>query len=325
VKRVILVNIIIISILLISLEIITRVFSMSGIMGMDSNLIENTNGINELKKNSKGKVFGKIVYTDSNGFRVPIENFEYSKDHSSIFIIGDSVAFGNGVDEKKTFIGSLRIKNKNINFLNSSVPGYQIFEHNKNVNKLNDFKKIKKIFYVFTLNDVFEINRTNNNNQKSSKTNSFFKRLKKTKFFQFINEYLRNKSYLYMYIKGIASDPSKRYFQYALNYYKNKNDFTDIEVYLSKLKNISLARNIDLKIIILPYEFQTRKDNCIKENLIPQQIIEEILISLEVQYKNYTDFFCGSINPKSLFYKFDPMHLSEKGHKLVFLKMLKEI
>ena len=119
---------------------------MSGIMGMDSNLIENTNGINELKKNSKGKVFGKIVYTDSNGFRVPIENFEYSKDHSSIFIIGDSVAFGNGVDEKKTFIGSLRIKNKNINFLNSSVPGYQIFEHNKNVNKLNDFKKIKKIF-----------------------------------------------------------------------------------------------------------------------------------------------------------------------------------
>ena len=33
--------------------------------------------------------------------------------------------------------------------------------------------------------------------------------LKDFKIFNLLNEYLRNKSYLYMYIKGISTDPSK--------------------------------------------------------------------------------------------------------------------
>ena len=85
------------------------------------------------------------------------------------------------------------------------------------------------------------------------------------------------------------------------------------------------ANDIDLTVLILPYEFQTRKNNCNEENLFPQTIIKNILISLEIKYKNYTTLFCNQKKPKNLFYKFDPMHLSKDGHNLVFLEILKEI
>ena len=98
------------------LEFAVKSFNLSGIMGMDSHLIEKVNFIHKLKKNNEGKVFGKTIYTDSNGFRVPSKNFKYSKNKSSIFFIGDSTAFGNGVDEPNTFIGKLRIKKKKFNF-----------------------------------------------------------------------------------------------------------------------------------------------------------------------------------------------------------------
>ena len=50
-----------------------------------------------------------------------------------------------------------------------------------------------------------------------------------------------------------------------------------------------------------------------------------MLTELNVNYKDFTENFCEYSNPKSLFYKFDPMHLSEKGHSLVFNLIKNEI
>ena len=41
---------------------------------------------------------------------------------------------------------------------------------------------------------------------------SFFDKIKKNIIINKINLYLRNKSYLYLYIKGVTTDPSKRWF-----------------------------------------------------------------------------------------------------------------
>ena len=45
----------------------------------------------------------------------------------------------------------------------------------------------------------------------------------------------------------------------------------------------------------------------------------------EINYYDFTKMFCNSAKPKKLFYKFDPMHLSIEGHKLVFNKLKNEI
>ena len=66
-----------------------------------------------------------------------------------------------------------------------------------------------------------------------------------------LNVYLRNKSYLYTYIVGTTTDPSKRYFQNILNFYKKK-DLSEFNNYLKMLKDQSTKKNIDLKIVIFP-------------------------------------------------------------------------
>ena len=86
-KRIILINLSLIIFLIIFSELFVRFFKLSGIMGIDSNLLierENTYGF---KKNSKGKVYGKLIYTDSDGFRIPNKEFNYQKNKPSIFLI----------------------------------------------------------------------------------------------------------------------------------------------------------------------------------------------------------------------------------------------
>ena len=61
-----------------------------------------------MSPNSSGIHFGQKIYIDQYGFRVPSKDFFYKKNNKSIFIIGDSTAFGNGIPEQKTFVGKLR-------------------------------------------------------------------------------------------------------------------------------------------------------------------------------------------------------------------------
>ena len=106
-KKIILFNLIIIFVLIISLELIFNFFKLSGLMGIQRGLIYSKNDTFFLSPDSSGIVFDEKVFTDKYGFRVPYENYDYLN-NENIFILGDSVAFGNGISEDKTFVGLLR-------------------------------------------------------------------------------------------------------------------------------------------------------------------------------------------------------------------------
>lgn len=284
-------------------------------MGIDLHLYEKKENNFRYKSNSKGLVFNNLIFTEENGFRAPNNNFKYDKKNSIIFF-GDSVTFGNGVDEDKTFVGLLRKKHQNYNFYNISLPGYQIDNHINNFVYLDKFENISKIIYVPTLNDI----DIKNNIEIISKNNTeinknYIQKLKNISFINKANIWLRNKSYLYMFIKGLFSDPSKRWFQYDYELYKDERKINSFKELLDNLKN----KNIDIFIIFLPYEYQTRSKNCNKEIIqMPQLKLEAIAKEYNTTYLNLTKNFCSFQNSKKLFYKFDPMHLSENGHALVF-------
>lgn len=320
-RKIILINIIVSIFILIFLELIANFFKISNLMGIEPGLIGNyKNNIHRMIPNSSGIHFGQKIFIDSNGYRVPYKDYRYNNSNNSVSIIGDSTAFGNGVREENTFVGRLRKNSINWNFYNTSVPGYQIRHFKENLETIDNINNIKKVFYFITLNDIFDSSNIVDLGKKTKNIvtetqNKKVDFLKNIKIINELNAFLRSKSYLYMYIKGIATDPSKRYFKNILIHY-SKNDLEEMNVFLNQLREKTIKKNIKLKVFILPYEFQTR--NCNKRNLLPQDKLNNILLNLKIDFVDYTLDFCNYKNPKSLFYKFDPMHLSKKGHSLVF-------
>ena len=320
-RKIILINIIVSIFILIFLELIANFFKISNLMGIEPGLIGNyKNNIHRMIPNSSGIHFGQKIFIDSNGYRVPYKDYRYNNSNNSVSIIGDSTAFGNGVREENTFVGRLRKNSINWNFYNTSVPGYQIRHFKENLETIDNINNIKKVFYFITLNDIFDSSNIVDLGKKTKNIvtetqNKKVDFLKNIKIINELNAFLRSKSYLYMYIKGIATDPSKRYFKNILIHY-SKNDLEEMNVFLNQLREKNIKKNIKLKVFILPYEFQTR--NCNKRNLLPQDKLNNILLNLKIDFVDYTLDFCNYKNPKSLFYKFDPMHLSKKGHLFVF-------
>ena len=314
-KKIIIINFVAIVFIILFLELIVRFLNLSGLMGIDSGLIYEKNNINYLVPGSSGLLFNAKVYIDSNGYRVPTKSYKYKASKSLLFI-GDSTTFGNGVIEEETFVGRLRKEFNEINFINTAVPGYQVKHYAQNLPIYKDIANVDTIIYVITLNDVFSssnvVNLTNEKKFQENGNNFFLSKLSENIIIKELNFILRNKSYLYMYIKGTFSDPPKRYFKNVHKFYK-ENEILSL---LNLIKNLKEISNSNLHIVTLPYEYQTRE--CTEDALYPQNKIKEMLSNIKINYYDFTKYFCNSKNPKQKFYKFDPMHLSVEGHELVY-------
>ena len=81
-------------------------------------------------------------------------------------------------------------------------------------------------------------------------------------------------------------------------------------------RNITKEKNLNPKFVLLPYAHQV-KNNCAEEFLKPQNNILKIFNKLDVKLINYTQQFCAISNKNELFLPYDPVHLSEYGHKIV--------
>ena len=307
-------------------EIIIRTLKLSQLMGIDSKIINYETQVHKLKPNTSGYVFSRKVFIDQDCNRIP-KNYQRSINKKNILIIGDSVAFGNGIDEENTFVGLMRSKYKKYEFVNTSVPGYDLLHYEENFKKISNYKNIKNIFYFFTLNDVLNsktiIPWHKRNEKKLEQKLGIVQKIISNKYLRNLNFYLRNKSYTFMFFKGVLTDPSKRWYA-NINLFYKENEIDHLSSYLINLNKFSEKNNSNLYVIILPYEFQTR--NCETNNPpLPQLKIKEQLKNLQINYFDFFRQFCNVKKPKKLFYKFDPMHLSNKGHKKVFELIDREI
>lgn len=291
-----------------------RIFSSLNELGFKKNLFNLESKIRVHNKNTESTVFGKKVFTDNFGFRVPIKDYTYSKVNNSLMIMGDSVSFGVGVLEEKTFVGLLRNNYTNINIFNSSVSGNNIETYLELLKIYNKDFNFDNVIIFYCINDIVK--------SKGVLTKKDF--YKENYIMSKVNVFLRNKSLIYIYLKSIITDPEKRYYEYIVPSYKDEKSLYNLKKSILSIKKFTSKENKKLHFVILPYEYQTRKINCNNRHLLPQSELSKILDNKKIEYSDFSKDFCTYSSPKKLFLTFDPIHLSSTGHKFVFDLIKKE-
>ena len=318
-KKIIIINIIVIFSLLILLEITFRILDISYTQDVDSKLFYKKNNIAMHKAKTVTKVFGKKVIIDNYGFRVPYVDYKYDHD-KSILVLGDSVSFGIGVDEKDSFIGIAR-KNVSKNIYNASVMGLNITNYGELLkNYLKEFSDISDVIIFICLNDTFfsqgVIDNSDIEKIVNKKEKGFIERIVKNKFLMRTDVVLRDKSALFVFIKSLITDPYKRGFFFSFYDYSNEEKMKIFTKYTDEIIKVSRSKNLKTKYILLPFAYQIDHLKCDQKYLLPQKRIKEIFQELNESIEDLTSDFCEYNRPKDLF--FDAVHLSDQGNKFVF-------
>lgn len=317
-KRIIFINFFLVIIIVLFLEVIIRIFNIASLQGYDKQAFYFENGIISGKPNNSFKVYGVKSKTDKNGFRIPINNFSFFDDKNSILVLGDSVTFGVGVEEKNSFIGILRDKTKKNNIYNTAISGHNIESYlyilKKNHKKFNN--EINQVLIFLCLNDVVPYQGVVFERELEENKNNPIKKITKNTFALKLNIFLREKSALFVLIKGLVTNPIERHFDFMKALYEDEKNLLEFEKILNQMTKFMDKNNLKYKYVLLPYAHQIR-NNCQKELLKPQEIIKKIFDNQNINLKDYTNEFCKINNKNDLFLKYDPVHLSRYGHKYV--------
>ena len=315
-KKIIIYNVCIFFGILFLLEMSIRTLNLVNLLGIKSDIvIKNSNPIS-YHPNRSSTVFGKKIFTDEYGFRIPKKNFKY-KGNKNFFILGDSTSYGVGAVEEKTFIGLIRKKYQDINIYNTSITGHSIDDHILVTKKFKAQLDIDKLIFFLNLNDISfqNIGAKIQNLNKANDKKTFIDKLKSNYFVVEANFFLRSKSALYVYVKSVLTFPSERHFKRTYSLYKNDIILLNYEKKLDEFIE-AVGDNLDLTIIILPWEYQTRNNCFNKELFLPQIFIANYFKNKKLNYIDFSNDFC-KIKANDMYLKFDPAHLSEDGHTFV--------
>jgi lysophospholipase L1-like esterase len=301
-------NLLVVGIALILMEILVRFFlPQIQPQGTDRFILNETEYGNPvgLKPNSTGISNGKLVEVDKYGFRSTSVTIDTSK--ICWLFLGDSVTMGIGVDGDSTFAGILQNKFENINILNPSVIGWSVNEYLTAAkffiveNRYNF--KLSEVVLFYCLNDLYTGDLALEMPGGDIRT-----------IFGDALRFLRMNSRLYIFIKNVFSDRSKAYFEYDNQFYNNTNELlTNAVKKINDINSVCADKGIKFIVVILPYEFQLRKE-CL---LTPHKFISDKLNSLRIKNYSAIDFFKKELPSREYYLYADGIHFSGKGHRVL--------
>ncbi len=270
--------------------------------GTDSNLFQpDTSGASlEWRPHAEGMAFGEQVVIDQHGYRSTA-----APDASAVgwLLLGDSVTFGVGVPADQTFAGLIQQAVPDIMVWNTGVVGYSVENYRAVLNRfLDSGRPIRKVLLFFTLNDLYAQPNIDSSSTWTGRTLAF----------------LRRNSKLYMLAKNLLFDRSKSYFQYDYEQFAGTNPRLPATLGMLGEINADLhSRGIDFLVILLPYEYQVRRQN--PADLKPQQILSEFMLADGIPFVDAYDYFVDrKLDSQELYLYADAMHLSAAGHKVVY-------
>jgi GDSL-like lipase/acylhydrolase family protein len=285
--------------------------------------------------NGRATAFGHTVYTDGNGFRID-PDFPDPGSARAVLFLGDSVGFGSGVDEEDSALGRLRRARPGWRVYNASVIGYGVRDY---VNVLDAFlpahPEVKAVYVLMCLNDIHDLSdlaiqerlghRAPVAPASGQESGDLVQIAKRVAVLQAANDWLRSRSKLYLFLRGLASDSSMRFFLHDLELYRARDgDFQTRMALLAAMRARLRAAGIPFKVVVLPYEVQLRAQNA--DFMLPQRMICGYLSEHGVDYIDATAAFRDTGAPSDALYLYeDPMHFSPRGHGVLAGVLLKEL
>jgi hypothetical protein len=265
----------------------------------------------------EGISFGEKFFTDADGFRIDPQ-FHSSAESGApgILIVSDSVGFGPAVKDDATFAGYLRRAIPQENIYNSSAIGYDTFDY-KNVAEAVIAKKtaIKTVVLFYCLNDLNDLSAQQIKQGAPATAQAPSGENGDRSWLRSVNDFLRSRSKLYIWLKNVMQDTQMIYFRNDLAFYQKDENVEYGLQPIADLKKDLDAAGIKFKVFLLPYEAQVRPSTP-EEFLLPQKKVGDYLRSHNIDCYDASADFKKSSSPRQLFLFGDPMHLSPEGHKL---------
>ncbi len=271
-----------------------------------------------LKPKFVGISFGETFVTDDEGFRIdPVFKSSASSDTDALLLMGDSVAFGPALTDDVTIAGNLRMAMPTVKIYNGSAIGYDSFDYKTvTLARLEQHPEIKTVVLFICLNDISDASSQlirSQTGQSSEDENA----IPSPSIPRRVNDYLRSRSKLFLWLKNALIDTQLNYFKFDLaGYQKGEQNVADALKPVVELDKELKERGISLKIFVSPYEAQLRQHPPEGADL-PQRLIAAYLTQNGVEkYDLVSVLKQASADPKELFLYGDPMHLSAEGSKI---------
>lgn len=269
------------------------------------------------KPNFEGRSFGRKFHIDAEGFRTNPESGLTAPpaDAPALLVVGDSVAFGAGVEDNETIPEYLRQNIPNYRLYNSSAIGYFTHDYKNVVDKLIKEKpEIKTVAIFYCLNDINDVSAM----QIKLAANSDEipdPEPKKKSIPHKINQFLRTRSKLYLLFKGVVRDSQLIYFHDDTQFYYDEENVKFGMQPLVDIKKSLDAAGVKLKVFLMPEEAQLRPESP-DEFMMPQRIVCGYLAANNIECYDIAPDFKKAGPSKELFLFGDPVHFTPKGNKV---------
>jgi lysophospholipase L1-like esterase len=268
-----------------------------------------------------GRAFGVEVRIDGEGFRAggnPAR--QAAKAGDAVIFVGDSVTFGVGVQDARTFVELFAAAHPDVQTINAAVIGYSLEDYVLAVRRLLDRPgpAPRHVFLGFCLNDVSPSSKAE---ILASIAGSPASIPVEGGLLATLNAFLRERSKLYLVLKSLLVDASRSYYAVDASRHADRETMKRALDALEEINRMLAARDIGFTVLIFPYEYQFRASDPTTA-WQPQQVVKSLLERAAIDYVDLaSDFAAGAEKLERRladYYLYnDPMHLSPLGHAVV--------
>jgi lysophospholipase L1-like esterase len=127
---------------------------------------------------------------------------------------------------------------------------------------------------------------------------------------------LREHSKLYLLLKNLFFDRSETYFLHDYAHYRSPEVAATLTL-LDSVVTRAQSGGITCSVLLLPYEYQLRTRD--ERYLLPQQIVTAFCRDRNIAVMDAYPAFAKDGGPSTAYFLYgDHMHLSARGHRIVF-------